>query len=832
MNDLRYALRQLRRSPGFALTAVLTLALGIGATVTMFSIVQQVLLAPLPYAQPERLVGISFAFPGEKPSPEQAGASADFVAAHSRSFASFGIADDGTSAVNLSTGSGGNGTAHAREVQQLRVSAGFLPTLGVQPRLGRLFTAQEDLPAGPRAVVLSHELWTTDFAADPSILGRSIRIDGESVPVVGVLAPHSGADLTGGNATTPAASLWQPLKLSTKDPGYEGDNYSLIARLREGVSTAQADAEVHTFEPAFYTQFPVFRTWTAGGNLLHQFHVWPLKEAITGNIRSSLLLLLGAVSAVLLIACLNLAGLLIARTTGRTRELALRSALGAPRAALLRLLLSETLILAFTGGALGLLLAREGSGLFFATAPLDVPHLQSGSGWGLYALAALGLSVAVALLSGLLPASMALRRGVRTGMQESGTQQGSSRAVLRSGGVLITCQVAFALLLLSGASLLLNSFLRLRATASGVQTAHVLNAQVTLKGARYETAEHTAQFADRVLEQIAHLPGVSRAAAVNGLPLEHGVNMGADLPDQPNLRAYIELRPATAEHFRTIGIPLLTGRTLTSSDSAHSTPVTVINETAAKKWWPSGSALGHTVKVGNEQNFQVVGIVADTHTHSLAEPPQATVYVPVAQMDDGLTKIINGWSPLTFVLKLSGDYDLTAPITAAIHNADPDIPLSRLATMQAVIERTTAAPRFFSTLSTGFAAFALGITAIGLFGLLSYLVTQRTREIGVRMALGANRGDVLRLVVRRGLVLTAIGIAAGGAASAMLPRLLNHIAEDFLYTGNGPVHTVLLQQGIAIGAAVATMLLIALIASLLPAARAATINPTEALRSE
>ena len=577
------------------------------------------MLAPLPYAQPERLVGISFAFPGDKPSPEQAGASADFVAGHSRSFASFGIADDGTSAVNLSTGFSDNGTAHARQVQQLRVSAGFLPTLGIQPALGRLFTAQEDLPGGPRAAVLSNELWTSDFAADPAIVGRTIRIDGESVPVVGVLRPHSAADLNGGTATTPAAGLWQPLKLSSKDPGYDGDNYQLIARLREGVTTAAADAELRTFEAAFYAQFPVYRAWTFGGTVLHQFHVWPLNEAITGNVRSSLLVLLAAVSAVLTIACLNLAGLLVARTTGRTRELALRSALGAPHAALLRLLLSETLILAFTGGALGLLLAREGSTLFFATAPLDVPHLQSGNGWGMYALAALGLSIAVALLSGLLPATLALRRGVRTGLQESGAQQGTSRAGVRSGGVLIISQVAFALLLLSGAALLLNSFLRLRSTASGVQTAHVLNAQVTLKGARYETAEHTAQFADRVLEQIAHLPGVSRAAAVNGLPLEHGVNMGASLPDQPNLRAYIELRPTTPDYFRAIGIPLLTGRALALSDSAHSTPVTVISETAAKKWWPGQSALGHTVRVGKEQDFQVVGIVADTHAHSLAE---------------------------------------------------------------------------------------------------------------------------------------------------------------------------------------------------------------------
>ncbi len=830
--DVRYALRQLRRSPGFAVAAVLTLALGIGATTAMFSVVREVLLAPLPYRDAGRLVGVDFAFAGEKPSAEQAGASADFIARHSRSFEAVGIADDGMSPVNLVTATGNAGAGHARQVQQLRVSAGFLPTLGIAPTMGRLFTVEEDTPGGPRAVILSEELWRSEFAADPGIVGRVIQVDGASVPVVGVLPGGAAADLQGASSTTEAAGLWQPMKLSAKDPGYEGDNYRMIARLRDGVTAEEAQAEVATLEKPFYAQSPAHLWWTAQGKLVRGFRVWPLKDAITSNVRSSLLLLLAAVTAVLLIACLNLAGLLVARTMARTREIAIRSALGASQAAVVRLVLAEIAVLAVAGGLLGTVLARDGAALFLAAAPLDVPRLHGAESWQMYALFALCLSCAVTLLAGLVPVAFALRKGLRSGMQEGGAQ-GQSPAVVRSGNVLILLQVGCALLLLSGASLLLNGFLRLRSVSPGVATTHVVCAQVSLKGSKYDSAEQTTQFNDRVLEQLGRLPGVVHAGAVNGLPLEHGVNLGGTLPERPDVRHMIELRPMTPEYLRTLEIPLLAGRTIAPSDTAHTPLVTVISEAAARGWWPDESALGHTVRVGNAQNFQVVGVAADTHAHSLMESPQYMVYVPVVQLNDGLTAIENGWSPTSFVLRLSGEYDLTAAVTEAIRNVDPDMPLAKMTTMQAVIDRTTAAPRFFSWLSSGFAVFALGITAIGLFGLLSYAVTQRTREIGVRMALGADRRDVLRLVVGRGMVVTAAGSVLGVAASALLPRLLDSVIADVVYSGSPTVTaTTLQQEGVAIGTAVLVMLLISLGASLLPARRAAMIEPSHALRAE
>src|ERR1035437_4234181 len=387
--DLRYAVRQLRRSPGFTVTAVVTLALGLGAPAAVYSVIHSVLLAPLPYADPEHLVGLAFTFPHEKPNAEQTGGSADFIREHSQEFSSIAAMDDNGPAVNLSLDGG-----HAVQVNSLRVSEGYFRTLGVMPVLGRGFTADEDRPGGGRTAVLSDGLWTSMFNRDRSIVGRAIRVNQETFTVVGVMPASFAvtAETAPGVLGTP--DLWEPLQLSPKDPGYDGDNYEMIARLRPGVTTAQVQQQLNTLVQPFYKQFPDYKRWYARGNSLHEFRVWKLQDVLVGGVRRSLLTVMGAVLAVLLVACLNLAGLMMARSMGRAREFAMRSALGATRARLVRLLAAEGLLLALAGGVLAVLVARAAAYVPLYSAPLAIPNLHGEPSPWLVSAVVLGLALA------------------------------------------------------------------------------------------------------------------------------------------------------------------------------------------------------------------------------------------------------------------------------------------------------------------------------------------------------------------------------------------------------------------------------------------------------
>ncbi len=824
--DLRFAFRSLRRSPGFAGTAVLTLALGIGLTAAMLSVVYSVLLAPLPYVQPDRLVGLDFNYRGEKPSTSQVGTAADFLMRYSRSFESYGV-DGGTSGVNVSTASAGR--EHAYPVQQMRISRGFLPTLGIQPQLGRGFTAEEDTRGGPRAALLSDSAWRSRFGADPAIVGSVVRIDEEDVPVVGVLPPGVAADLQGGTREAEPTSLFQPLKLSPHDAGYEGNNYQMIARLRDDVSLAQAQDELHTLLPRFAEENSWYKGWHEANGALNQLRVFPLQAALAGDVRGSLLALLGAAAAVLLVACLNLAGLMVARTAARTRELAVRSALGASRGTLLRLLLAESVVLAAAGTAAGLLVARGAAGAFLAYAPLQGPHLAASVSIGWLAGCAAAIAAGGTLLFGLLPAAVVLRREVNQGLRNAGSQ-GQSVAYQRTGRALIVTQVALAFVLLTGASLLLRTFLVMRSTAPGMDAAGLTIGQVTLKGDAYKSTAHSVQFSHQVVEQLQHTPGILGAGAVNGLPLDRGLNISGWPVGRKELRRTIEARFADATYLGTIGIGLLQGRGITAGDTATSPRVAVVGQSAAKRWWPNGDAIGSRINVGNEAEYTVVGIVRDTHEHSLLESPGILVYVPLTQIDDRFTGMINNWFPTTFAVRASNGVNVAAAMQAAVSSADAEIPVVRVSTMQAVVDHTVATPRFFGWLSSSFAAFTLLLAAIGLFGLLSYQVTQRTREIGVRMALGATRVDVLSGFVRRGFLLTALGLVGGALLSTLLPRLLGSALPEFAMSMQ-TAHTALPQVEAAAAAAF-LLLLAALSASLLPASRAAALEPSQALRSE
>lgn len=825
MQDLRYALRQLRRSPGFALTAVLTLALGIGATTAMYRVVQGVLLAPLPYPAADRLVGAAFTFPQEKPNAEEAGGSADFLKEHSKSFLSTGIAEDGASGVNLSMGRG-----HSSQIASMKVGRGYFPTLGVQPMLGRNFTAEEDLPNGPKVALLSYGLWTRQFNSDANIVGRVIQINEESYTVVGVMPSSLEVASESAPGVSASVAVWQPLKLSVKDPGYAGDNYQMVARLRDGVNLAQAQQELDALTGAFFKESPFYQKWTNSSNVSRGFRVWPLQQVVVSAVRMSLLTMLAAVLAVLLVACLNLAVLMTARTWRRAREMAVRSALGASRANLLRLMMCESLVLALAGGGLGLLLSRLAVPVLLRTAPIAILPMR-GNEW-LPVVFALAMACATTLIFGLLPGWGVLRRNTGPVLQGGG-QVGVTAHQARMGNRLMVVQVAVAMVLLSAAALLLGSFLELRSVQSGVVADHLTVAQVTLKGNTYASAMHTNQFVDKVLDELGRSPGVKQVAAVNGLPLDRGLNFGGGPVGHPDAQGYMEFRAVTPGYFRTMGIPILSGRDVTEEDNATSVPVVLISETAARKWWPGRSAIGEEVQLGkNSPSLRVVGVVADTHSRSLAQSPQVTIYAPFEQVSDHLMKIINGWFPTTFVVRLSGDMDMAAVVQQAVSNADPEIPVARLTTMQSVIDRSVAAPRFFSYLAGGFAAFALLLTMIGLFGLMSYQVTQRTREIGVRLAVGADRGQILLLILRHCLLLTALGVALGSLASLAVPRLVGSVLSDVVFTGGGGIGKHLSSSGVALAWAAIGMLAAAVLAGYLPARRAASVEPTQVLRTE
>jgi predicted permease len=434
----------------------------------------------------------------------------------------------------------------------------------------------------------------------------------------------------------------------------------------------------------------------------------------------------------------------------------------------------------------------------------------------------------------LLPAWYAITRPAASALPGRGGT-GTDRSQAQFGRVLVVAQVALAMVLLCGASLLLGTFLKLQATSPGFVPEHIVVAQVTMKGSAYETTLHKTQFIDKVIASLEHTPGVSRVAAIDGIPLDRGLNLGM-LPVGHTEKAAgsVELRPATPDYFHTLNLSVLAGRTFTASDNAHSPRVAVISETAARQWWPGQSPLGQRVQTQGKDPIimQVVGVVSDTHTNSLAEPNQIMIYMPYQQLPDKLTKIINNWIATSFVIRTAGDIPLAQSIQNAVRDADPAMPIANIATMQTVIDKTVAAPLFLSQLATSFAGFALLLTVLGLFGLLSYQVAQRTRELGLRLALGATRSRLLRSVISRGVVLTAAGIVIGLAFSLAVPRLIGTVLADVIYTGDAPVNTILSGSGMALTVAAIAIFVASVSACYLPARRAANVEPMEALRTE
>jgi len=824
--DFRYAARQLRKTPGFTVTAVLTLALGIGATAAVYSVIQTVLLEPLPYADPSRLVGVAFTYPEETPNAEQTGGTADFIRENSPEFSSTAVMDDSGPAVNLSINGG-----HATQINSLRVSEGYFRTLGAIPVLGRGFLPEEDHPSGPRVVVLSDGLWTRIFNSDPNVVGRAIRINEETFTVVGVM-PRSFATTTEsapGVLATP--EIWLPLQLGPKDPGYDGDNYEMIARLRPDVTMSQVEQRLNALQQPFYKQNPSYLKWFSRGNQLHIFHAWKLQDVVVGSIRRTLLTVMGAVFVVLLVACLNLAGLMTARAMRRSREIALRSALGATRAQLLQLVVCEGLLLAICGGVLGIFVALASVRILLHAAPIAVPNLHGEqSAWLLGGIVFMVALLATAVFS-TLPAWAILRGGTRE-MRLGGPSVGDNISHARVSRALMVAQVALAMVLVSTASILLGTFVKLQSLPSGVEPKRLTVFQVALKGDGYASTQKTTQFISSVLDRLRQTPGVDQAAAVNGLPLDRGLNISGSPDGRKDMNQIIEFRSVTPGYLHTMGIPLLAGRDINDGDRAGGSLVAVIGEAAARRWWPGRSPIGEYVRIGNDLSWRIVGVAGDVRTRSLVESDGVMVYASMGQLSNEMTGIMNGWFPTTFTVRTAASVPMAEVAREAVDRADPEIPVARLTSMQTVIDHTTDEPRFFSLVASGFSGFAVVLTVMGLFGLLSYQVTQRTREIGVRMALGADRFSILRSFLGRGLAVASMGVAIGLAASWLMRPVVSHLLADAGVDASAGAAKIAMSASQASMLAAIAILTATLIASWMPARRAASVEPMQALRSE
>jgi putative ABC transport system permease protein len=798
--DLRYGARMLLKNPGFTAVAVVTLALGIGANAAIFSVINSVMLRPLPYPQPERLVWIW----GANPSAgiKQEGASLpDFAdwKTQGRSFAAMG---GFTNYSPILTGAG-----EPERLTGAYVTDGFFTTLGVSPQLGRVFTPDEDRPDNRRVAVLGHDLWQRRFGGDPGIVGRKITLHGNPYLVVGVMPPGFKHPLPG---TRAPVEVWTPLGIDPATMGRRSDFLGVVARLKPGVAVGQARSEMDALMRRLEGQYPdTNRGW--GVILL------PLLDRFVGDMRPTLYLLLAAVGFLLLIACANVANLLLARATARQREVAIRSALGAGRGRVVRQLLTESALLSALGGAVGLLMAKWGMDALISMSPAGVPRLgEVAFDWRVLGVA-FGVALLTGLLFGLLPALQAASPLLNEALKEGGRGADAARGK-RMRSAIVVAEVALALVLSVGAGLMLRSFARLQNVNPGFNPDHVLTASLALPGAKYEEGPLVVAFYRRLLNEVAALPGVESAGLVDALPLAGGSYLSFVIEGRPPAARTpdAEHRVVSPGYFRAMGIPLIRGRMLSEQDHAQTPFATVISETMARRYWPNEDPLGKRINLDDSQTAPwrtIVGIVGDVRNEGLNAEPNPQMYVSFAQAPrQGMSLVVRG----------AGDpRGLIAGVRNKVVELDRDQPLYNVRTLEQALAESLARERFGLLLIVTFAGLALLLATVGVYGVLAYSVTQRTREIGVRLALGASRRDVLRLIAGQGMKLVLAGVGVGLLASFALTRLMTGLLYGI--TATDPLAFIVVSV---------LLIVVALVACWIPARRATKIDPMVALRFE
>lgn len=794
--DLRFALRQLRSHPGFTAVVLLTLGLGIGANTAMFSVVDAVLLRPLPYPEASRLVLLQ----GHKEGIGNEAASVpDFLdwKAQSRSFS--GMTAFAGASLNLAASDG-------RPPQRLvaaRVTSDFFRTLGVAPSPGRGFTAQEDRPGAGKVVVLGRSLWKDRFGADPDVIGRAVTLNGEPYTVVGIAAP--------GFEFPSWAQAWTPVAPQPGSPGQgrRSDFLGVVGRLAPGVTLEAARADMAAIGQRLERQYPATNTgWSVA--------VTPLRERIVGDVRPALLVLLGAVGLVLLIACANVANLLLARGAARRRELAMRAALGAPRRRLVGQLLAESLVLSVLGAGLGILLTFWATRALVGLDPGALPRLSEVHLDGAVLLFALGAALVTTVLFGLVPALRLTRTDLRGELVDGARTAGSiGRGVLDRG--LVAAQVAIAVVLLVGAGLLIRSFAHLQGVDPGFRARGVLTARVSLPDNRYPDDPRVREFWTSLLARVGRLPGVTEAGVTTDLPLQSGSYLSFRVQGRP-APGRDEVQDAVVcsvggDYFQALGIPLVRGRLPDARDGPGDRPVAVIDRAMARRYWGEHDPIGDRISFDGNRWYTIVGVVGSVRTESLDRPGYPHAYLSVLQ------------SPrhgMALALRTDGDPTaLAGAVRAAVGALDPTLPVYSLRSMREIVETSILRPRFdVATLAT-FAALALLLALIGIYGVLSYAVSRRLRELGVRMVLGADRGATIRFVLRLGMTPVLAGVAVGLAGAVLAVRVLSGLLYGV--SPLDPVTFVLVP---------AALVAVAALACWLPAWRATRVDPVHALRSE
>ena len=815
--DLRYALRTMRRHMSFTAIALAALAIGIGANTAIFTVVDAVLLQPLPYPQPDRImklgrqyrtgVGYSNSIPKY------------MMWRQNDVFEALAVYDFGALSMNL-------GSGHPPEpLKGVRVSGDYFKVFGVAPIAGRSFSQTEDLPHGAAVVIVSYGVWQSRLGAS-DVLGRPILLNGVPYTIVGILPNGFHSD--------PEADLWIPLQADPNSTN-QGHYLNVAGKLKPGVTAAAAQAQMKVIGERFRNVNPKWMDADEG------VAVVPMRDATTGEVRTALLVLFGAVGLVLLMACGNVANLLLARAAGRQRELAIRSAMGANRARVVRQLLTESVLLAGGGGLLGLGLGAWGVRGLLLLVPGNIPRVTdaaSGSivipvlDWRVTAFT-IGLALVTGIVFGLLPALHTSKPDLVSTLKEASGRSGTGLRHKRVRSALVVAETALALVLLVGAALLIRSFVGLRSVDSGLDPHNVFTFQTSLAGTMYSTTASVSNLTTQVVQRLEAVPGVEAAASTIALPVEAGIDLPFAIVGKPPTRGEYngdeQWRSVSPHYFGVFKIPLLRGRGVTDGDTGAAPRVVIINEAMAKKYWPNEDAVGQVIVIGKglgpqfeEPPRQIVGIVGNVRENGLGNAGVGVMYIPQPQMTEGLTALANSVIPLSWAVRTATDPSPLRPaIERELRAVDGQMAISRERTMEQVLSSAVARQNFNMVLLSIFAGAALVLAAIGIYGLMSYSVEQRTQEIGIRMALGANRGTMLRTVLQEGMTLAIIGVVLGLGLAYGLTRLLASLL--FGVKASDPF-------AFAIVAVILTV--VAAAAALIPALRATNIDPAIALRYE